>query len=227
MSEAFSRGDLYRTLGLDETASSRAIGRALLNFRFATTAEREAAYRVLGDPFLRASYDLERGYGAEEMRREIGRRWADWGGVWAAILGFLAFTMLFGDNTTRLVGSNFAPDFREERYFDPYAEACDSRDRCVTGMMVSRFTSSDDAWTDALNNLLLMGLVPSLTVGAVAALGPFALNPAAGRLIAWTRLRGAKDGGVRLALWLFALLLPFSAVALTFAYGLGRLTDYS
>jgi DnaJ-class molecular chaperone len=84
----------YEILNLDETASSRDIVKACLSapyspadLQWAKDTQQvmqqrcDEAYRVLGDPVLRASYDREQGYTKQHLARRIGHSRAAWGMV--------------------------------------------------------------------------------------------------------------------------------------------------
>jgi len=223
----------YEVLGLDETASSRDIVNAYLKprqvwvDRLWQAVERhghdedtqvvvqrcwDEAYRVLGDPALRAGYDSDLGYTRSDLAHRIGHRWDGWGLAWAFLFGFLALLFLLDhENISRMLGSHFAPSFTE------------SEVQNEEGRWVGEFHSSDSRWEWVLNSWLLLSLCPAIMTGLVAWGGGVVLNRVAGEVIAWARYDGYHDTWVRVGFWLLAVLVPLAAWVQVWRYGLGSI----
>ena len=189
---------------------------------------RQQAYAVLGDPVSRAVYDQELGYSKADLARLIGSR-AGWGTTWAILFGLLAlFFLLDHENLSRMVGSNFTPDYYEVReYVDE--EICRERgcrEECTPGYYVGRFHSSNPQWEWVLNSWLALPLAPALITGLTAWSGHQFINGAISRIIVSLRYLGHADSWVRSVAFMVVLLLPIAVNIFVASYGLGMITPY-
>ena len=231
----------YEVLGLDETASTRAIAKAFLAGddrwawyeRVAETVarRREEAYRVLGDPVRRAAYDMQQGHTKDYLARRIAQSSKEWSVAWAVLFGFLALLFFVDhENMSRMIGSNFAPDFAERRAYVEQ-EICEDRDgwiiECAPGYFEGEFHSSDERWQWVLNSWVTLSLGPAVLAGVVAFGGYHLFKHMAGKIIAWVRYEGHADTWVRVGLWFLVLLIPLTIFIQLARYGLGVSTPYT
>ncbi|HSP55135.1 MAG TPA: hypothetical protein VLS25_06055 [Dehalococcoidia bacterium] len=134
-----------------------------------------------------------------------------------------------GENIARMIGSNFAPGYVEERVYVE-EETCQERggyEECAPGYYMSKFHSTNRDWQRALNSDLLMVAVPLGMFVLIAWGGRYPLRGIGGGLVAWARYEGHKDTWAQAITWSATVGIPVTMIVLIAAYGLGRLTGYT